>query len=90
MRQRTAYDQRPPGWADERIPAGYVSKAHAATLLGVSTVTIDRWSRPGPEIRDGRLIMPKLTRYQATGGYPYTLFNRSEIMELKRSKTRAK
>lgn len=82
MRQRTAYDQRPPGWADERIPAGYVSKAHAATLLGVSTVTIDRWSRPSEDA-------PKLTRYEATGGYPYTLFKLSQIEKIKRSKPRA-
>jgi len=86
MRQRTAYDQRPPGWADERIPSGYVSKAAAARMLGISTVTLDRWSRrteTNPE--------PPITRYHAlTGGYPYTMFKRSEINELKRSKPSAK
>lgn len=78
---RTPADQRherPPGWADDRIPPGFVSKREAAARLRVATVTIDRWSReqsadwPHPQL---------LTRYYHPG-YPYTLFDIDEITKI--------
>lgn len=66
-----------------------MSKATAARMLGISTVTLDRWSRPfNPN--GGWPHEPVITRYAANGGYPYTLFKRSDIADLKRSSAHAK
>jgi hypothetical protein len=73
---RTTTVTRTKGWADDRIPDGFVNKESAARLLGVSTVTIDRWSRPfDPPVW---MHDPALPRYRAPG-YPYTLFARDDI-----------
>jgi hypothetical protein len=72
--------RRPTGWADDRIPKGFVSKRAAARLLKVSTVTIDRWSRAYSP-NGGWHHLPILTRYTHPG-YPYTLFDLDEVTKL--------